>query len=215
MKKNLKFVEATPVVETKRVDTLKVRDVIATLSNFSPDAEIHIDGGVLISDDINDETLKAVANSPKVANVTVDSEPFYELPESFCESCDCDCDTCDLLCCEEERKKTFEDEVMKYHLFGGDNMAKSIRHESSDHLTEYPIMLPNKQQLDFENNRLHPAQVDVIDEIRAHNVLVTECLTEMYRRQLAALLEYNTQCMAHFAESSNVVMCEIVDRNKK
>lgn len=212
MKKNLKFVEATPVVETKRADTLKVRDVIATLSNFSPDAEIHIDGGVLISDDINDETLKAVANSPKVANVTVDSEPFYGLPESFCESCDCDCDTCDLLCCEGENEETAEDIIMKTHLFGHDEIARAVRGASSDHLIDAPIMNPNKVQLDFENRELHPYQTSMIDEIRVQNACVVESLTELYRRQLAALLEYNTQCMAHLTTRTNAVMCEIVDR---
>ena len=53
-----------------------------------------------------------------------------------------------------------------------------------------------------------------IDEIRQHNMYVAECMAEMHRREISALLEYNTQCLAHFGVQTNKVMCNIIDPNK-
>ena len=72
-----------------------------------------------------------------------------------------------------------------------------------------PVLAPNPEEAEFES-LLHPDQKLCIDEIRHHNAYVAECLGEMHRREIAALLEYNTQCLAHFGFDTNRVMCQIV-----
>jgi hypothetical protein len=70
-------------------------------------------------------------------------------------------------------------------------------------------MTPNSAELNFEN-MLMPNQLTTLDEIRHHNAYVAECMGELHRREIAALLEYQTQCMAHFGIQTNRSMCAIV-----
>lgn len=204
MKENKKFMNPTPVVETKPIKG-SVGEFIEILKDFPADAKFTLNGNVDIND-LNIYGEPAVATIKPVKSfddTSCDCEPFFNYPE------DSDNDEC------EDEEDSVEDAIMKSHLFGSDTLAKYNRGTSSDHLIDYPIMNPTDRQLAYEINNLHPAQVIAIDEIRAHNVCVVEALTEMYRRQLAALLEYNTQCMVQFASKSNKIMCEIVDRSRK
>lgn len=110
-------------------------------------------------------------------------------------------------------KRDYEDEVMDKHLFGlgykNDLFSNQIREVNAEFLTEAPIMMPNREELNLEKT-LMPNQNMTLDEIRYHNAYVAECMGELHRREIAALLEYQTQCMAHFGIQTNRCMCEIV-----
>ena len=201
MKKNKKFEKVTPVVETKETNHLTVGDVINTLVKFPPHAKIHVGGVTVSGDELDYELLENVTKDPKVKTVEtniVNNEyldeccPIKELPE-------------------DEEEKSYEDQVMEDHLYGYEDLIQPTRRVSSDRLTDSPLMIPNKQELDFEDKNLYSPQTMCIDEIRRHNVFVAECMAEMYRRQISALLEYNTQCLAHFGCDTNKVMCRIIN----
>lgn len=107
------------------------------------------------------------------------------------------------------------EDVMKVYLTGiahdNNSFMTCIREIPADTLVNAPIMTPNPEQLTFEKSLLPSNQVSMLSEIRHHNAYIAECLGELHRREIAALLEYNTQCFAHFGIENNKTMCEIVD----
>ena len=107
----------------------------------------------------------------------------------------------------------YEDITMQNYLFGITDkpFIEGVRMAPAETIMQASVLVPNREQLCYERNHLHPYQNVMLDEIRNQNMFVAEQMAEIYRRQMSALLEYQTQCMAMFAESTNRTMCVIVD----
>lgn len=204
MKKKLK--KETPVIETKPVEG-SVGEFIELLKNFPSDAKFELNGSADILNVEMGGELKDITINPvkSFEEAECDCEPFFdeEAASRIAGECNCDCDD------------DKENPVMGNHLFGFYNeypeFVDDIRHIPSDRIIETPVMMPYKKELYFEGDNLKFNQILCIDEIRQHNMYVAECMAELYRRQIAGLLEYNTQCLAHFGAETNKVMCTIVD----
>ena len=95
------------------------------------------------------------------------------------------------------------------------NYLNKVRKAPTNDLIDHSATTPNDDQIAFENNMLKSHQVNILNEIRENNAYIAECIGEMRRREVLALLEYNTQCLAHFGVATNsAIMCEIVNKNK-
>lgn len=70
---------------------------------------------------------------------------------------------------------------------------------------------PNPGAIMADDNMLTPCQRSFIKEMREKNALMSELMTEMYRRDTSRLLEYITQCISNIAKATNTDMCKIVD----
>lgn len=197
MKKNVIGVNETCMPGT-------VGEFIELLKTFPADGKFTLNGNVDI------KNVGMFDDNGEPVNVTI----YPTESENICNECAealderCITDECE---CEE----TYEDMVMKYHLSGvaRDNYdyLKEMRDSFTDSLIESPVMNPIKDELEFERNGLTHEQGLQLAEIRMHNNHVAECMGEMYRRQVSALLEYNTQCLAHIMGATNRSMCEIID----
>ena len=196
MSKKKKFGKVTPVIETKNEPIIpgSVGEFIELLQQFPSDGKFTLNGSV----DIDSEKIN---NDSQGVTIYPRENPDMNNEVCNCEECDCD-------------ESSYENDVMKEYLYGatkdGIKLADFVKHMSSDDLINAPLMVPNKNELDYELTQLHPMQGIAIDEIRQHNAYVAECLSEMHRRELMALLEYNTQCLAHFGVETNKTMCNIV-----
>jgi len=145
------------------------------------------------------------------------NEDLPEIPFEDCEECcgECKCDEAgDIDQCEKE----FAEYSMKKYLYGVNETAPEIihgmRHSPVDQIIyQTKVCHPNALQLDYEATMLGNNQCAIIDEMRHHNAYVAECIAEMTRRQVSALLEYNTQAMANFAVATKKDMCVIVDKD--
>ena len=207
MKKNKKFMEVTPVIETREATCVpgSVGEFIEILKDFPADAKFTLNGSVDINGktDIGDEFNTNIYKLPDGDCEPV-KEPFFKYPEDDYVTDECEC-------CNNEGNSL----VMDDHLFGigykNNGFINGIRRTSSDNLVEPSVMMPNDNELKYEGTQLAFNQVKIIDEIRQHNMYVAECMAEMHRREIAALLEYNTQCLAHFGAETNKVMCVITD----
>lgn len=219
MKKNKKFMEATPVIETKEASCIpgSVGEFIEILKDFPADAKFTLNGSVDINGktDIGDEFNTNIYKLPDGDCEPV-KEPFFNYPEA--KPC------CDFKNKETEPYMTEEEEedmlnfVLSDYTYGlgwdDDNFNKYMRSSEADALLKSPVMAPYHKELQYEGKQLTFNQVKTIDEIRQHNIYVAECMAEMHRREIAALLEYNTQCLAHFGVETNKEMCEIVDSDE-
>ena len=211
MKKNKKFMKETPVIETKEFSIAptsgSVDEFIEILKQFPGDAKFNLNGIASVDGYIGDDHVEARIFNPSTLNQSED-EPFFNYPEDGCIADECECNI------DHEEQNP----VMNGHLFGiADTDAtflKEVRHISADKLTELPVVMPNKNELVFEGELLELPQLMCIDEIRQHNMYIAECMAEIHRREIAALLEYNTQCLAHFGIVTNKCMCTIVDKTK-
>ena len=194
--KNKKFMKETPVIETKPIRG-SVGEFIELLKDFDPAAKFELNGAANINFDLEGQpvttTIKPISND----NAELIEDDF------FFDECNC---------CKD---KSSEDFIMDAYLFGAaeqdPEFVRMVRHNNGDFLTEAPVMMPNKEQLSYEANNLFPIQNLTIQDIRNHNAMITELMAEMHRREIAALLEYNTQCLANFGAASNKEMCRIVD----
>ena len=211
MKKNKKFKKTTPVIETREAVPGSVGEFIEILKQFPADSKFTLNGSVDIgSVDGGQDTISCSNSDPledeAVVNAVADLLGVrHECEDGSCTSCD-----------EPDEEMSYEDEVMNGHIFGinDSEFIDSIRHVSSEYLLTSPITMPNKEQLNLER-QLGLEQFLTLDEIRNHNAFIAENLAEMHRREIAALLEYQTQCLAHFGLATNRVMCDIVDESKK
>lgn len=202
MKNNKKSINTTPVFETKKnYEPGTVGEFIAILNEFPKDAKFNLNGNASISDAF-------MCEDGEPANVVV--YPKNEYPENF--------DDNNLkeeyyMPNESTSDKSYEEIALDNHFNGraydNNEFLKSIRNTPADVLIDANIMIPNMVELGYEN-KLHPYQYQQLTEIRDHNSYVAECMAETYRRQIAALLEYNTQCLAHFAYETKRSMCENV-----
>lgn len=200
MKKNKKFNDVAPVIETNEEACIpgSVKEFKELLSNFPDDAQFTLNGNVNI-DFGPDEGGCNIYPKGTCNGITDDVEnSAYEG---------------DIYVNGEIADRS--DDVMKAYLTGiahdNSNFITAIRETSTDSIINASIMTPNPGQLAFEKAFLQPGQASILNEIRHHNAYMAECLGELHRREISALLEYNTQCLAHFGIESNVTMCEIID----
>lgn len=210
MKKNKKFMKETPVIETKEIavpiDAISgsVDEFREILKQFPGDAKFTLNGTASIDGYVGDDHIEATIYKPSTCNPS-ENEPFFNYPEEGCITDECEC-------YDDNRNL-----VMDGHLYGiadaDVTFLKEARHVSADQLVETPLMVPTNEELKYEGKLLALPQVMCIDEIRQHNMYVAECMAEIHRREIAALLEYNTQCLAHFGAITNKVMCTIVDND--
>ena len=193
MKKNKKkFEKLIGNVNTTSKKPGSVAEFIELLQNFPEDGKVTLDGCMNI--DGLDEEGRGVTIYPK--SVLNDVEEF---------------DSADI-------EYSASDDILLKHTYGvgynNSELSDALRTTSTDSLICVEVMSPNEGELKFENHLLSPHQACTIDEIRHHNAYVAECLGELHRREIAALLEYNTQCLAHFGIETNKTMCDIVDAYK-
>ena len=202
MKKNKKLKEITPVVETVTSEPIpgSVGSFIELLKQFPEDSKFTIEGAACVGVDGGGEY--EIKSNPNLTKVDMsDAE----------EECCCECDNCDET--EDAMLNTIATHVLGIATDNHD-FLKVIRQMPGDHMMASPVLAPNPEEAEFES-LLHPDQKLCIDEIRHHNAYVAECLGEMHRREIAALLEYNTQCLAHFGFDTNRVMCQIVSLDEE
>lgn len=202
MKKNKKnFEKLIGKVNDTSKEPGSVAEFIELLQQFPENGKITLDGCVNI--DNIDEEGRGISIYPKEAAMSM-------LQNS--EESDCDCKDCTVD--EDNINSTFIRDYAYGIGYDNNTFMNAIRDASSDALVGEPIVVPNDAQIDFETNNLLPNQYFNLDEIRKHNMYVAECLGELHRREISALLEYNTQCLAHFGVETNKTMCSIVEYYK-
>lgn len=200
MKKNKKF--ATPVIETKdNYDPFTVEGLIDVLKEFPKDSKFELNGAIKIKDCMtadNGESLSVNISIPAENNNSIGLENInYENDN------------------DAGKFVNGTGELVDNYLYGicpkDNNFLDMIRKSATDTIINSPLTMPNNEESSFEQKYLAPNQCDVINEIRQHNTFIAECLGEIHRREVAALLEYNTQCLAHFGIETNKTMCVIAD----
>ena len=210
MKKHKKFKEVTPVMETVTNEPIRgsVGEFIELLKEFPADGKFSLEGAACINVDGEGEIVIRHKSDPELTQIDMSGvEP------DCCDECMDECDDCDY---SNPFANEESSEVAKVYTLGltaeVPEFANMIRVASSDAIINGEgVMSPIPEELAFEKSFLHPNQKRTIDEIRKHNAYVAECLGEMHRRGISALLEYQTQCLAHGMIDTNKVMCEIVD----
>ncbi len=197
MKKNKKLKEITPVVNPVVNEPIpgSVGSFIELLKQFPEDSKFTLEGAACVG--VDGEGEYAIKSNPNLTQVNM---------SGIEEECCCECDNCD------ETENDIENTIAT-HVLGiatdNHNFLEVIRQMPGDTMMSSPVLAPNSEEANFES-MLHPDQQLCLNEIRHHNAYVAECLGEMHRREIAALLEYNTQCLAHFGFDTNRVMCQIV-----
>ena len=199
MKKNKKFPKATEVAENINNGYMcTVGELKNLLDHFPEHGEVTLENNI-IGICANDEEVSDFIKE----NVNKGPLPKMEVPNN----------TCPEFIQDVESKDPFMDMHLYGIAFNNIDMLNDIRKTNSDTLIEGPLQTPNALEINRECE-LNPNQYFILDEIRAHNAYMAECLGELHRREIAALLEYNTQCLAHFGLETNKTMCDIVDNYK-
>lgn len=207
MKKNKKdLIDVIPEGEKLLVEHEKgsVGEFIELLKEFPADGKIDLNGTIHISKDAGGATIY-----PR--------EPVVEYREGVdIESCNNNAsDNLDSEEAVEVARESYADHIAGKFCLGFDHsnpeMISTFRSGPADKVLGAPIMTPNTAALEYEENYLLPNQCAIIDEIRHHNVYMAECMAELCRRGVAAMLEYNTQVLSHFARETTKDMCKIVD----
>ena len=179
-----------------------VGEFIELLKQLPSDGKLTLDGKVDVDISNTDKTFEdgntAVSIYPRINDDAEYDNKEIDSEESV-----------------EAAKESFEDYVAGKFYLGFDHsdcgMISTLRSGPADKVLGAPIMTPNTGALEYEENYLLPNQRDMIDEIRHHNVYVAECMAEICRRSVSAILEYNTQIISHFAQSTTKDMCTIVN----
>ena len=204
MKKNKKFKNEEPV-ETfiTEHEPGTVGEFIDLLQTMPADYKFTLNGCAHIGELDNPLTIyPREAFEKDVPEIT--SEDIYDLYHEK------NTNTCDE--CSSDIATDVQDQIAT-HVLGiatnNPDFLEVIRQMPADHMMASPVMCPNPEEAEMIS-MLHPNQQLCLAEIRHHNAYVAECLGEMHRREIAALLEYNTQCLAHFGFDTNRVMCQIV-----
>lgn len=198
-----------------------VGDFIDVLKQLPQDAEFELNGIAKVKTADLGYSEGDLTISPMYHVDPKHPYEFDDCGEDCCGKCECDTGIpavetgiCD--CNIEQGKKDFVDYSVKKYLFGVNEtvpeLIHGMRHEPIDKVIyDTKVCIPNAMQLDYEAAMLSPNQCGMIDEMRHHNAYVAECIAEMTRRQVSALLEYNTQAMANFAIATKKDMCHIVE----
>ena len=215
MKKHKKIKTQTPVIETKNnFIPGSVGEFIELLKEFPADEKFALNGSVDIGD-VNEKHLviypkPSKSNSEEVNEAVLNAiNNLTMADDDECAECNNGCD-----CVDDGTAKIFMDDQARGICYNNQEVLNYIRETSSDTLTSNSLTTPNTHQIKFESDNLRPNQYFMLDEIRQHNMAMAESLGELHRREIAALLEYNTQCLAHFGATTNITMCEIVDAYK-
>lgn len=167
-----------------------VGEFIELLKGFPPDAQFTIDGEVSINGientdgELKDYSIKSRNN--ELTNPSLDT-------------------------IIDDTKKYDKNDVLYHHMFGEKEITNAVRAKLSEDLLSDDIMNPYPSQIEYENQNLLVKQQEMFDEIRQKNTIVVENLAELYRRQLAALLEYNTQCLSNMVTTNNKIMVTVLE----
>lgn len=182
-----------------------VGEFIELLKEFPADGKIDLNGNVSITKETEDGEISEVTIHPQCAEYRND---------------ECECkDECPDLESEdsiEGARESYASHIMNKYDIGfyseDPKRAPNIRYNSADRVLGAPIMVPHEGALEYEESYLLPNQRALIDEIRHHNVYMAECMAEICRRGISAMLEYNTQILSHFAHETSIDMCKIIDK---
>ena len=190
----------------KRMENLDkgntVENLIKALKTVPGDCHVEINGSINIKgiDMDGDSATLNISNLKDTPAEVTTTETYPDNPLSCCEDEDV----------YEDNDKT--NPVLGTYLNGpGEEVRDAIRHTSSDLLYENPICYPNALTQSYEAGALTPLQQGMIDEIRQKNAFMADMLAEQFRRGLAAMFEYNTQCMYMYGHT----MCNIVNPDDK
>jgi hypothetical protein len=98
---------------------------------------------------------------------------------------------------------------------GVNNAARDM---SSEELYRTPVCYPNQCQIDWEIDTFDQFGSGsmngfVIDNIRRNNAVMADIMAEQYRRQLAAMFEYNLQANLQMANAVKVMCTRINNDN--
>jgi hypothetical protein len=205
MKKNKKVMNVTPESATTH-ERGSVGEFIELLKEFPADGRIDLYGNVAITTEEPNGGFHTVAISPQCA----------EYRDGTCDECKDNCVDLESEESVEEAKESFANYTMNKFDLGFEHanhkMIPTLRYGTADKLLGAPIMKPNSDAFEYEDNYLLPNQREIIDEIRHHNVYMAECMAELCRRGVSAMLEYNTQVISHFARETTKDMCKIIDK---
>ena len=203
MKKHRKHEE--PIIDTT-TEPGSVGELIELLQQFPESGKLTLNGNIdiNISEDGDGATIY-----PKGTLINLNPEYNYD------DNCD-NYNKCNGLDVDPAlEREAFKNVVMDIHRSGLDPVIIcEIREKSSGELLADSLLNPCGEEIDFEDKLAGQYQNTLLAEMRAHNAYIAECLGELHRREMAALLEYNTQCLAHFGVSTNMDMCRIIDKNK-
>lgn len=193
MKKNKKIENGLIANDNTFNCNHSVGEFIEILKEFPMDGKIKLNGSVSISNIFDDPNAKiTIAEQNRINN-----ENIFTNEELFNET---------------NNRNGYLHDTSSYD----DNYLNKIRKAPTNDLIDHSITTLNDDQIAFENNMLKSYQIDILNEIRDNNAYIAECIGEMHRREILALLEYNTQCLAHFGAATNsAIMCEIVNKNNK
>lgn len=147
----------------------------------------------------DDEALEILSNLPKdVINTTATSrkDRTREVAETV----------------DEYSDDPKFNELYKYGFgaYTADTALSVRRCKIDDFFENSPICAPSINRDEFEYEHMSPHQRSFLDNMRTNNAVMTEFLTEAFRRSLTALLEYNTQATTI---AMHATMCTIVDKN--
>lgn len=224
--KDKKNKKTTPVIKTENTAIPgSVGEFIELLKQFPSDGKFDLNGMAQV--DVSE--LGKLENGATLIKIYPNKQHEYTSKNCIINECDCDnnheclCTECtcknnECVCAECASDQSNENRIMQEYLTGiaynNNKFLNDVREASSDMLISANVMIPNEEELKFESD-LHPYQNLTIDEIRVHNMHIAERLGELHRREVAAILEYTTQCMARLADATNVDMCEIISEDNK
>lgn len=208
MKKNKKCENVNPNAAVTNLNT--VGNLIGALHVLPEDAFVDIrENGINISHDSFGGKVLAISNKKDYFD---EADPEYGCTEVL--------ETVN----GSELDDTLIEKITRNgydHLYGCINInpeARKVagtidnyRDTSSDDLIVKDICCPSPRELEWEANHFNEHDIDLIDEIRFHNLEMVESMTELYRRQLTAMSEYNLQVALRVSDMTrNRVMCDIV-----
>lgn len=169
-------------------DTPTVNGLIEILKSLPKDSEVEITDEMIIHDITDDGKSLSIINT---ANCSHDHEDEV---------------------IDNENYDIAHDKVLETYFNGVEpEIVDAIRHTSSGMLYEHPICFPSPSSRAYEAEINTPLQQDMINEIREKNAFMADVLAEQFRRGLAAMFEYNTQCMYRYGRT----MCNIVNPDNK
>lgn len=207
--KNKKIKKTAPVVETINPNepaSGTIGELMEILKQFPQDAKYDLDGSITIDDyNMGDDCVCNAKINP-LASEPDDLQYLEEYTPSI-----------KPLPPQSDEADSLLNPVQKLHCYGLSyddyEFGNKVRRASGNELFDSNISYPNSSELNFEGDELAYPQLVQINEIRQHNAYVAELMAEIHRREIAALLEYNTQCLAHLTTVSNKCMCEIVNKD--
>lgn len=93
------------------------------------------------------------------------------------------------------------------------NNPYSLKNVPTDSILSFPLIAETKERENIENKLLpQPFNCFFTEEVRSKNAMIADMLGEIYRREIAAMLEYITQMQSEHS----IIMCDYVNsKNNK